>query len=57
MYILFFLPQIQADTGRLTVTSAIARSNSPRYLLGYQDAIAPQYVIQSRGSVTGSYPP
>ncbi|WP_333155251.1 hypothetical protein [Microcoleus sp. B9-D4] len=36
------------------VTSAIARSNSTRYLLRYQDAIASQFVIQSRESVKGS---
>ncbi len=35
------------------MTSAIARSNSTRYLLRDQDAIAPQYVIPSQENVKG----
>ncbi|MEG3977274.1 hypothetical protein QT970_22015 [Microcoleus sp. herbarium8] len=35
------------------IKSAIARSNSTGYLLGYQDAIAPKFAILSRGSVKG----
>ncbi|MEG4880283.1 hypothetical protein QUB75_05750 [Microcoleus sp. K1-B6] len=44
----------RSQISKKTVTSAIARSNSTRYLLRYQDAIAPQFVIQSQEIVKGS---